>query len=89
MTPYLSTLNDDQLHALNLAPTADGGYQIVWPADYNIYAATIGRFLGPDHRNRLAMIFEDSDGTVTRMSFAQIDAAATGLAAGLRDLGYG
>ncbi|MBC6407675.1 MAG: AMP-binding protein [Rhodobacteraceae bacterium] len=89
MTEYLETLSDDRLAALNLTRTAEGDHEIAWPADYNIYSATVGRFLGPEDRDRPAMIFEQSDGAVTRMSFAQVDAAATGLAVKLRALGYG
>lgn len=89
MTDYLTTLRAEQLAALHLARNADGGHGITWPADYNIYNATVGRFLGPDDRDRPAMIFEASDGTVTRMTFGEVDAAATGLATTLRDLGYG
>jgi len=43
----------------------------------------------PQDRDKPAMIFEASDGTVSRMSFAEVDTAATGLAAQLRALGYG
>lgn len=89
MAEYLDELTPEQLTALNLVRRPDGTLEITWPADYNMYNATVGRFLGPRDRDRPAMIFEDRDGTVTRMTFAEVDAAATGLAAKLRELGYG
>ena len=64
------------------------GYQIHWPADANIHAMTLGRHLGPMMRDRTALIHEDRDGTITSQSFAEVDRAATGLAAGLHGLGY-
>ena len=89
MTDSFSALSRERLAALNLTPTPGGGYEITWPEVYNIYSATVGRFLGPDDRDRPAMVFEDSGGTVIRMTFAEVDDAATGLAAKLRLLGYG
>ncbi len=89
MSDYLETLSPDALAALHLSRNAKGSYDITWPDDYNIYAATVGRFLGPNDRDKPAMIFEAPDGSVTTMSFAEVDAAATGLAAELRRLGYG
>lgn len=89
MSDYLDPLNQTQLADLNLSRGPDGDYSITWPEDYNIFSATVGRFLGPKHRDKPAMIFEQADGTVTTQSFAEIDAAATGLAATLRALGYG
>jgi len=89
MSDYLSSLSQDALAALRLSPAAAGRYAITWPQDYNIYAATVGRYLGPNDRDKPAMIYEASDGSVTTMSFAEVDAAATGLAAELRRLGYG
>ncbi len=89
MSDYLDSLGPARLAALHLFATESGGYRIDWPADYNIYTATVGRFLGPHNRDRPALIFEASDGAVSRMSFAEVDAAATGLAAALRSLGYG
>lgn len=89
MSDYLETLSPDALEALRLTREAPGQYAITWPADYNIYTATVGRFLGPEDRDKPAMIFEEADGGVTTLSFAEVDAAATGLAAELRRLGYG
>ncbi|MEM8729187.1 MAG: AMP-binding protein [Pseudomonadota bacterium] len=89
MSEYLDRLSPDALADLHLTREGSGGYAISWPADYNIYTATVGRYLGPESRNEPAMIFEGSDGRVTTQSFADIDAAATGLAAELRRLGYG
>jgi acetyl-CoA synthetase len=89
MSDYLAALTAEQLAALHLTRDASGDYAISWPSDYNIYTATVGRFLGPADRDKPAMIFEEPDGRTTTQSFADIDAAATGLAAELRRLGYG
>lgn len=89
MSDYLDTLSTHALAALHLKRDTDDQYAIIWPADYNIFSATVGRFLTPEHRDNPAMIFEANDGHVTTLSFAEVDAAATGLAAELRRLGYG
>jgi acetyl-CoA synthetase len=89
MTDPLSSLDDAALASLHLSRDPAGGYAISWPEDYNIYSATVGRHLGPQDRDRPAMIYEAPDGSVTTQSFAEVDAAATALAAELRALGYG
>lgn len=89
MSDYLDALNKQDLANLHLARHEAGGYAIAWPADYNIYTATVGRYLGAKDRDKPAMIYEASDGSVTTLSFADVDAAATSLAAALRQLGYG
>ncbi|WP_293445347.1 AMP-binding protein [Planktotalea sp.] len=89
MSDYLQSLSPDVLADLHLKQDASGKYQIKWPADYNIYTATVGRFLGPDDRDKPAMIFEVEDGSVTTLSFADVDTAASSLAAELRRMGYG
>ena len=78
----------DRLAALNLTAD-DAGYAIGWAEDTNIFHMTVGKYLGPEHRDKPAMIFEDTSGAVHTMSFADVDQAATNLAAALRDLGYG
>ena len=87
MSP-LDTWPDDALAALNLRREA-GGLRIAWPPDANIHAMTLGRHLGPAERDRTALIFEAPDGTVSRQTFAEVDRAATGLAATLRTQGLG
>jgi len=87
MTP-LSDWTDAALAALNLVRTGPG-LTIRWATDANIHAMTLGRHLGPADRDRTALIYEAPDGTVTRQTFAQVDRAATGLAAGLRAAGFG
>lgn len=82
------TIPADIRTALNLSPTADG-YDIKWPTDANIFQMTLGKHLGPDTRDTPAMLFERSDGTIQIQTFADIDRAATNLAAYLRSLGYG
>lgn len=89
MSDYLQSLSADALASLHLTRKQSGGYEITWPSDYNIYTATVGRFLGPQDRDKPAMIFEAPDGSVTTQSFSEVDDAATGLAAELRRLGYG
>ncbi len=76
------------LAALNLVPSGDG-YAITWPSDTNIFHMTLGKHLGPDTRDRPAMIYQAPDGAVHTQSFADIDREATNLAAYLRSLGYG
>jgi acetyl-CoA synthetase len=88
----MQSWTDADLAALNLyrAKDEDGTtLQIRWPEDTNIHAMTLGRHLGPGDRDRTAMIFEAPDGTVTRQTFAEVDRAATGLAATLRAQGFG
>ena len=83
----LDLFSDGALAALNLARDA-GGYRIGWGSDANIHAMTLGQHLGPEVRDRPALIFEAPDGRVSRMSFADVDRAARGLAATLHKLGY-
>jgi hypothetical protein len=88
----MQSWTDADLAALNLyrAKDEDGTtLQIRWSEDTNIHAMTLGRHLGPGDRDRTAMIFEAPDGTVTRQTFAEVDRAATGLAATLRAQGFG
>ncbi len=85
---YLASLGEDDLDRLNLERTRDG-YRIVWPQDANIYAMTLGKHLGPGDRDRPAMVYEAPDGTIERLTFAEVNRKATNLAAHLRDLGYG
>ena len=76
------------LQPMNLRRT-DAGYMIDPAPESNIYHMTVGRHLGPESRDRPAMLYEQEDGSVQVQSFADIDAAATNLAAKLRSLGYG
>lgn len=87
MTPF-DHLSDAELAALNLSRCA-GVLQVSWRPEANIYHMTLGRHLGPIARDRVALIFETQQGKVETQSFAEVDRAATGLAATLRGLGYG
>ncbi len=87
MSPY-DHLSDADLAALNLARHA-GALHINWAAEANIYYMTLGRHLGPSERDRVALVFETPHGLVVSQTFADVDRAATGLAATLRGLGYG
>ncbi len=84
---YRSLISEKSRAALNLVEQ-DHCLQIKWPADVNIYHMTVGKHLGPQSRDRPALIFAAPDGTVTTQSFAEVDKAATALAAALRNLGY-
>lgn len=79
---------EHRLEAMNLRQR-DAGYEIAVPEAANIFDMTLGRHLGPESRDRPAMIFEREDGSLQVQSFAEVDRAATHLAAGLRALGYG
>ena len=59
------------------------------PTDANIHAMTVGRQLDRGHADAPAMIYERPDGSLERWTFGEIDAAATALAAHLRQLGVG
>jgi len=80
--------SDEALADIGLERT-DGAFRINIPDDANIYSMTVGRYLDAASRDRLAMRFEQSDGSTRDYSFADIDAAATALAAYLRQNGYG
>ncbi len=67
----------------------DGQIAIATPPDANLYGMTVGRFLGPDTRDKPAVSIEEADGSLRSYSFAEVDAGATALAARLRALGYG
>lgn len=84
----LATWPDAALAAINLFRDGES-LAIRWPPEANIHAMTLGRNLGPATRDNTALIFEAMDGTVTRQSFAEVDRAATGLAATLRAAGFG
>ena len=85
MTPF-DGWTDADLARLNLHRDGDG-LAIRWPADTNIFHLTVGRYLGPADRDRPALIYEARDGSVTGMTFAEVDRAATGLAHALRMAG--
>lgn len=80
--------SDAALATLNLR-RKDGEFQIHVPEDANIHAMTLGRHLGAGDRDRVALIFDAPDGTTSRQTFADVDRAATGLAATLRASGFG
>ena len=65
MTDYLQSLTQEELASLRLDQDPSGRFAITWPGDYNSYTATVGRFLGPLHRDRTAIIFESSSGATT------------------------
>jgi len=84
----LTTLDQHTLRRLNLQSNGDQ-WRIVWPDDTNIFHMTVGKFLNAESRDTTAMIFEESDGTVATMTFADVDTASTNLASALQNLGYG
>lgn len=84
----LANLSELQLAEINLK-RADGKYEIVIPTDANIYHMTLGRHLDAESRNRRAIALEQDDGSLISFTFAEVEAAATALAARLRSLGLG
>lgn len=88
MLHAFSNHSDAELAALNLR-RVDDKLEIVIPDDANIYHMTLGKHLGPESRNKAALIFERDDGTVETQSFAEVEARASSLAAHLQQLGYG
>ena len=85
-----STYNMDAatLARLNLVQR-DNQLQIEWPDSVNIFHMTVGQHLGPDSRDRTAMIYEDEQNRIHTQTFAEVDAAAHNLASALSELGYG
>ena len=67
----------------------DNRLQIKWPQNVNIYHMTIGQHLGPESRDRVAMIYEDDQNNIHTQTFADVDNAATNLANTLHGLGLG
>jgi acetyl-CoA synthetase len=84
----MDKVSDDALADIGLE-RRNGRLNIAIPADSNIFSMTVGQFLGAETRDRLAMRFEREDGSLEDHSFAEVDAAATALAARLRQSGYG
>jgi len=83
----LAALDQKILHQLNLQRKGDQ-WRIVWPDNTNIFHMTVGKYLTDECRNNSAMIFEEPDGTVATMTFADVDTASTNLASALQNLGY-
>ena len=84
----LNALDQSTLNRLNLERNGDQ-WRIAWPDTVNIFHMTVGKYLDENSRNNPAMIFEQEDGTVSTMTFAEVDTASTNLAASLKNLGYG
>ena len=81
-------MDADTLARLNLVPRHNQ-LQIEWPDNVNLYHMTVGQHLGPDSRNRTAMIYEDAQNRIHTQTFAEVDAAALNLANALSELGFG
>ncbi|MGI9477570.1 MAG: acyl-CoA synthetase [Hyphomicrobiaceae bacterium] len=80
---------DHLMGQLNLRMAEGGRYDIVIPEKANIAADTVGKHAQTDHADATALVFEDDNGVVTSMSFAELDYAANRLASGLSSLGIG
>ena len=81
-------MDADTLARLNLVPRHNQ-LQIEWPDNVNLFHMTVGQHLGPDSRNRTAMIYEDAQNRIHTQTFAEVDAAALNLANALSELGFG
>ena len=66
-----------------------GRIEIHIPGDSNLYGMTVGAQIEAGRGLAPAMVFERDDGTLEHWNFADVDAAATALAARLRHLGAG
>lgn len=88
MIDYAKRLGKKRLASLNLQSNPDG-LAITWPEDANIYKMTLGKHLGPESRNKVAMIFDRERLGFSRWTFGQVDQRAINLAAFLRARGYG
>ncbi len=84
----LRDYTDAELGVLNLKRAGDG-FEIVIPADANLYHMTLGRHLEPAQCQRIAISLENPDGSLAALTFADVEDAATALAARLRSLGLG
>lgn len=87
MNPF-DKLSDEDLRKIYLA-RRNGDLEIVIEPDCNIFNMTLGRHLGPAMCDRRAISIEEDDGRVVDLTFAEVDRAATALAAHLRSLGFG
>lgn len=83
----MDSWSEDQIARIGLE-RGNGRVAIAIPEDSNIYSMTVGRYLGPGARDRLALRLEEADGGLTDYSFGDVDRASTALAAHLRRHGY-
>jgi len=67
------------LTSLNLV-LRDNQLKIEWPDNVNLFHMTVGQHLGPDSRDRTAMIYEDEQNRIHTQTFAEVDTAAHNLA---------
>ena len=65
----------------------EGRFKIVVPEAANIAADTVGRYAAGLDADHVALLFEDSRGTVHRTTYAELDEAATRFAVKLASLG--
>ena len=84
MNPVFSVLT--QTTNLYVDPAGDR-YRIGMPLNANIAADTVGRFATGAKADHLALIHENSDLTVEKYTFAQLDELASRFAVFLIDLG--
>ncbi len=84
----LEDWSNERLSRIGLRRGADG-VEIHIPDDSNIHGMTVGAQIEAGRGLAPAMAFERDDGTLEHWSFAEVDVAATALAARLRELGSG
>jgi acetyl-CoA synthetase len=86
---------DDEIYAPLIDRTLlhrdprDGRLRIRIPERANMALDTVGRYARGAQASRIALTFEESDGSVRRYDFAELDALSDRLAAGLAALGVG
>ena len=87
--PAAGDSGQDRLARLNIAPdpARPGQWRIVIPPRANIHADTVGRHAAGAAADRPALLYEDAQGGVVTLTYAQLDHRARAFAAGLAALG--
>ncbi len=86
-TPRLSPELCARLNLRAASEGGGGGYEIVIPERANIAADSVGLHATGRRADRPAVIFEDADGAVSRLSYGALDERAARLAGRLAEFG--